>query len=380
MQRCGWCGKYVPNRVPALAGEGPVSIDHVLLMIDGEYPSPVNLHFNGRLVAVRKPKTINSLVLADEGCWIDPERWFFGRGAGDSHNRKVLSIDPYFPLEQILFFAFRSGFENEATIRANLLLACQHECVIRGRDGTVVVFPAGRCLALALDQAVEHQVTHDPRTLFGGLVERFLVGSLVVDTYQCLSRQFPLKISDHVRPHGRISLQLLVSQTVALKHFCDDVVACQTQRSNVARWDGSFGCSGGEVLALCHQRHRSRSQDKSDDDQFLPPSSLNCHSLLPPLVSLFPSRIRTKLSVCETENEAIHAALKASELAKKRRTHVVVHIMEIAVVREIDGIQADANFVFAPALQKRQVQMKISINLRIDGKESREALAVRHSC
>ena len=78
-------------------------------------------------------------------------------------------------------------------------------------------------------------------------------------------------------------------------------------------------------------------------------------------------------SICETQNEAIHAALKAGELAKERRTHVVVHVVKIAVVREIDGIEADTNFVFAPALQEGQVQMKISVNLRIDGKESREA-------
>src|SRR5260370_42356235 len=53
--------------------------------------------------------------------------------------------------------------------------------------------------------------------------------------------------------------------------------------------------------------------------------------------------------------------------------------MKIAVVREIDRIQADANLVPAPALQERQVQMKIPINLRICGKESREARAIRQS-
>ena len=79
------------------------------------------------------------------------------------------------------------------------------------------------------------------------------------------------------------------------------------------------------------------------------------------------------LSISKTENEAIHATLKASELAKKRRTYVIIHFMKIAMVREIDGIQSNANFVFAPALQETQVQMEISINLRIDGKESREA-------
>ncbi len=41
-------------------------IDHVLLMIDGEYSAPVHLHFDGRLVMARKPKTINSLILPDK--------------------------------------------------------------------------------------------------------------------------------------------------------------------------------------------------------------------------------------------------------------------------------------------------------------------------
>src|SRR6267143_5056964 len=53
-------------------------IDYVLLMIDGEYHSPVHLHFNGRLVAVRKPKTINSVVLPYKVCTIDPEGRFLG--------------------------------------------------------------------------------------------------------------------------------------------------------------------------------------------------------------------------------------------------------------------------------------------------------------
>lgn len=82
-------------------------------------------------------------------------------------------------------------------------------------------------------------------------------------------------------------------------------------------------------------------------------------------------------SVRETQNEAIHAALKASDLTKKRRTHVVVHIVKIAVVREIDRIESDTNLVPTPTSEKRQVQMKISISLRIEGKEGREALSIR---
>jgi hypothetical protein len=75
-------------------------------MIDGEYPSPVHLHFSRRLVTAGKPKTINSLILPDKVSSIDPEGRFLSRMTGDFHNREVLGVDPNFPLEQLLLFAF----------------------------------------------------------------------------------------------------------------------------------------------------------------------------------------------------------------------------------------------------------------------------------
>src|SRR6267143_7047632 len=89
------------------------------------------------------------------------------------------------------------------------------------------------------------------------------------------------------------------------------------------------------------------------------------------------SRIRTMLSISEAKNETIHAALETSEPAKEWRGYVAVHLSKISVVREIDRIQPHANLVPAPVLHERQAQMKISINLRIDGKESWEARAIR---
>jgi len=45
-------------------------------------------------------------------------------------------------------------------------------------------------------------------------------------------------------------------------------------------------------------------------------------------------------SVPETEKEAIHTALKTIELAKERGGLVVVNVMKIAVICEIDRIEA----------------------------------------
>jgi hypothetical protein len=56
------------------------------------------------------------------------------------------------------------------------------------------------------------------------------------------------------------------------------------------------------------------------------------------------------LSVRETEDETIHAALETSEPAKEWRGLVVINFAKIAVVRKIDRIQADTDLVPAPAL------------------------------
>src|SRR5260370_15538117 len=100
-------------------------IDHVLLMIDDEYSSPVHLHVDERLVTERKPKTIYSLISPDKVSSIDPEGRSFGRAACDFHNREVLGVDPYFPLKQILIFAFRHGLQDKTVIRADFFFPRQ---------------------------------------------------------------------------------------------------------------------------------------------------------------------------------------------------------------------------------------------------------------
>ena len=85
------------------------------------------------------------------------------------------------------------------------------------------------------------------------------------------------------------------------------------------------------------------------------------------------------LSVAETKNEAIHAALKTYELAQERRSIVVVNVMKIAMICEIDRIEAYPHFVPAPMFRERQVQMKVSVNLCVERKERGKALAIRQS-
>src|SRR5260370_23821555 len=199
-QRRGKCDKCVLFCVPAPARKGAISINQILVMSDGENLFTVYVHLRDWLVSEGQPKAVNPLELTDKIRSIDPEGGLLGGVAGDFHDREVFDIDPYFPFEQVLLFAFRSGLENEAMVWAEVLFTGQRERVVRGRDRTVMTLPTRRCLALALHQAVEHHVTNDPRSLFGSLIELFLVRRPVVHFYDGLCRQFPLGVSDLVRP------------------------------------------------------------------------------------------------------------------------------------------------------------------------------------
>src|SRR5215469_4646800 len=57
-----------------------IGIDHVLLMIDSEDFSPIDLYFHKSLVPEAQPKTVNSLVFPDNLRSIDAERRLFWAG------------------------------------------------------------------------------------------------------------------------------------------------------------------------------------------------------------------------------------------------------------------------------------------------------------
>lgn len=68
---------------------------------------------------------------------LDPERWAFRKAAGDLHDRKVLFVNPYFSLEEIILCAFRKG-ENGQTLRVlYLFMSCESQLVIFGCDRPV---------------------------------------------------------------------------------------------------------------------------------------------------------------------------------------------------------------------------------------------------
>src|SRR5260370_18211198 len=99
-------------------------------MVECKCAASVNLHFDERLIAVRKPKTLNPLVFPDEVGPINPERRFLSRMTRDFRDREVLRIDPYFPLEEILVISLWSGLKDETVVRAQVLLRDHFERVV----------------------------------------------------------------------------------------------------------------------------------------------------------------------------------------------------------------------------------------------------------
>src|SRR6516164_2490503 len=84
------------------------SVKHVLFVIYGKAPVPVQLQLYRRFIPSRYPKAIYPLILSDKVSAVDPEGKFLGRMTGDFHYRKVRHIDPNSSLEQIFVVALRN--------------------------------------------------------------------------------------------------------------------------------------------------------------------------------------------------------------------------------------------------------------------------------
>src|SRR5260370_2820421 len=108
-------------------------------MVDRENLLPVHPDLDKCFIFLRKPESINFLILAHEVGPFDPKRKFLRRMAGNPHDGEVLSINPYLAFKQILVWAFWHRPHNETTITPHLLFAKKFKCVIRGRQNATLM-------------------------------------------------------------------------------------------------------------------------------------------------------------------------------------------------------------------------------------------------
>ena len=86
-------------------------------------------------------------------------------------------------------------------------------------------------------------------------------------------------------------------------------------------------------------------------------------------------------SVYEVDHSAFSAVQEAGELAEVRRGDVVVHGVEVAVVRQVERVESKAHVVaFALAtVGAEERYAELPVNLDIQGEKCAETLTVRRS-
>src|SRR5258708_2063772 len=145
------------NRLLGVCSSG----DGGKLVLDRENFLSVQFDLYKRLIFLRKPKSIYVLKVANEVDAFYPERKFLCGMPGNANDGVVSSVNPYFSFKQILVGPFWHGPDDEAAIRADLLLAKKFKGVIGRGDGTIRQRLSGGCFDFTGDQLIESQPTHD---------------------------------------------------------------------------------------------------------------------------------------------------------------------------------------------------------------------------
>src|ERR1700738_3319113 len=87
--------------------------------------------------------------------------------------------------------------------------------------------------------------------------------------------------------------------------------------------------------------------------------------------------VHTALSIDHAQQKGRLLAFESSELSKLGRGDVVIDLTKIAVIREIDHVEPQTDLARAAVTYKRDTE--VAVDLEIEGKESREVLAVRNT-
>jgi len=133
----------------------------VILMLYRQHPLSIESHLDEGFISLRKPESINFLVLSDKVGPFDPERQFPRRMPFDPNHRIVVGINPQLALKQIFVFPLGDGLRDVAMVRSDLLFAQQVQGIVRGRDGAVVMLLACWCFDLARDEWTECHLANE---------------------------------------------------------------------------------------------------------------------------------------------------------------------------------------------------------------------------
>src|SRR5579863_1955338 len=202
-------------------------IHDIVLVIDGQNLRPIESHLNQCLVLLRKPESVNFLVLSHEVGPLDPEREFFRGMALNPYNGVFLYVDPELTFKQVFVFPLGHCLGDEATIWTNLLFTQQIQGIVVSRNRAVMMFFSGCRLDLTFYQRIQRQAPDQARPSFGIDCECLLVWREKLHPSDFLSVHLSFEINDLISPQDAIVVQgrpaLLVMRGKFGKHsaFCD---------------------------------------------------------------------------------------------------------------------------------------------------------------
>ena len=113
------------------------AIDTVNVVLDAENFVAVESYVHEGLILRGKPKVADFFVLTHEISSLDPKGRTLCRMSRDSDDRKVLALNPYLSLEEILVSALGKSFNNETVVRAEIFFAEQTKNVVCGSDRAI---------------------------------------------------------------------------------------------------------------------------------------------------------------------------------------------------------------------------------------------------
>ena len=114
-------------------------------MVDSQKLSTVESHMDQCLILSREPESADLLVLTHKIFSRDPERRSLHGMAFDANDRIILNVNPYFRLEQPLFFSLWSRLYDKTVECPYLLLTKRIQLVVGRGYGAITIVPSGSC-------------------------------------------------------------------------------------------------------------------------------------------------------------------------------------------------------------------------------------------
>src|SRR5579885_39258 len=175
----------------------------------------------------KKPEIAHLLEGLDEQRSPNPKRQA-GRGSAfQTHNRKLGSVNPHPPIDQVLALMARMQFDDIAFAAVGGLHPVELESVILRRETDLLPPAAFTGIDLAVENSVDRAAKQAIRTAFGEDLIALSPVRAEINLRRSLGGSGSLLVLHRITPRDGIFLQRTVSRSFRRPEFLHDLVGCQ---------------------------------------------------------------------------------------------------------------------------------------------------------